>query len=149
MPEHPNEIVIPAPTGAVLETTRLCAAELGAFESVEDADKNGKQHLWGKVADRIRYQHTSSVVLAHGVVFDLGAGEATVTGRDAPHEAEALFRELPEVDDTKVDPNWWRFEVGRSLGAEEAVQAVDHTLTATALTFHDALPPEEAAVMQL
>ena len=83
------------------------------------------------------------------MVFDLAAGEATVTGRDAPDEAEALFRQLPETNDTNVDPNWWRFEVGRSLGAEEAVQAEDHRLTATALAFHDALPPEETASMQL
>ena len=149
LPEHPNEIVLQAPTAAPLETIRLCAAQFGAFESVEDADKNGRQHLRGKVSYRIRYQHASSAVLAHGVVFDLAAGEATVTGRDAPDEAEALFRQLPETNDTNVDPNWWRFEVGRSLGAEEAVQAEDHRLTATALAFHDALPPEETASMQL
>ena len=53
----------------------------------------------------IRYQHTSGAVLAHGVVFDLAAGEATVTGLDAPDEAEALFRQLPETHDTNVDPN--------------------------------------------
>ena len=114
LPERPNEIVLQAPTAAPLETIRLCAAQFGAFESVEDADKNGRQHLRGKVSYRIRYQHASNAVLAHGVVFDLAAGEATVTGRDAPDEAEALFRQLPETNDTNVDPNWWRFEVGRS-----------------------------------
>ena len=149
LPEHPNEIILQAPTAAPLETIRLCAAQFGAFESVEDADKNGRQHLQGKVSYRIRYQHTSSAVLAHGVVFDLAAGEATVTGRDAPDEAEALFRQPPETNNTNVDPNWWRFEVGRSLGAEEAVQAEDHRLTATALAFPDTLPPEETASMQL
>ena len=45
--------------------------------------------------------------------------------------------------------NWWRFEIGRSLGADEAMQAEDHRLTATALAFHDALLPEETASMQL
>ena len=37
--------------------------------------------------------------------FDRAAGEATVTGRDAPDEAEALVRQLPEINDTNVcDP---------------------------------------------
>ena len=112
LPEHPNEIVLQAPTAALLETIRLCAAQLGAFENVEDADKNGRQHLRGKVVYRICYQHASSAVLAHAVVFDLAAREATVTGRDAPHEAKALFRQLPGTNDTNVDPNWWRFKIG-------------------------------------
>ena len=105
VPKHPNEIILQAPTAALLETIRLCAAQFGAFESVQDADKNGRQHLRGKVSYRIRYQHASSTVLAHGVVFHLAAGEATVTGRDAPDEAEALFRQLPETNDTNVDLN--------------------------------------------
>ena len=149
MLEHPNEILLQAPTAARQEAVRLCAAEFGAFESVEDANKSGRQHLRGKVAYRIGYQHTSSSFLAHGVVFDLAAREATVTGRDALDEDVASFRQLPEVDDTNVDPNLRLFEVGGSLGAEEAVQAEDHRLTATALAFHDALLPEETAAMQL
>ena len=56
LPEHPNEIILQAPTTAPLETIRLCA-QFGAFESVEDAEKNGRQHLRGKVSYRIRYQH--------------------------------------------------------------------------------------------
>ena len=149
LPDHPNGIVLQAPTAAPLETIRLCAAQFGVFEGVEDAHKNGRQHLRGKVACRICYQHSSSAVLAHGVAFDLAAGEATVTGCDAPDEAEAPFRQLPETNDTNVDPNVGLFQISRSLGAEEAVQAEDHTLTATALAFHDALPPGEAALMQL
>ena len=101
------------------------------------------------MAYRIRDQNASGAVLAHGVVFDLAAGEATVTSRDAPDEAKALFRQLPEANNTNVDPTWWRFEIGRSLGAMEAVWAEDHRLTAAAPAFHDALPPEEAALMQL
>ena len=43
----------------------------------------------------IRYQHASSAVPAHGVVFDLAAGEDTVTGCDAPDEAKALDSHSP------------------------------------------------------
>ena len=130
-----------------METIRLCAAQFGAFDGVEDAHEKKRQHLRGKVAYRNHYQHASTALMAHDVVFHLADGEASVTRRDAP--GEALFRQLPETNDTNVDGTWWHFEIGRSLGAKEAMQAEDRRLTATARVFHDALPPEEPASIQL
>ena len=42
--------------------------------------------------------------MADGVLFDLAAGEAPAPGYNPPDEAEA--------DNTNVNLNWWRFEVG-------------------------------------
>ena len=70
-----------------------------------------------------------------------------MTARDAPAKAEGLFRQLPETNDTNLDPKRWHFEIGRSLGVQEAVQAEDRGLTATAMGFQDALPPEETPRM--
>ena len=149
-PEHPDEIVLEAPAPAPVETIRLCAAQFGSFSSVEEAACTSRQQLRGMATYRIRYQNASSAVMAHGVIFDLAAEEATVTGRVAPDEAAVLYQQLSGVEDDGTDPNWWRFEIGRSLGAEEAVQAEDHRLTATSLMFHDApSPPQSTTGMQL
>ena len=104
-----------------------------------------KEHGLGILQTIGHVQQASTLVVHVPCQKDKGV----CPGRDTPDKAEALFRQLPETNDTNMDPNWWRFEVGRSLGAEEAMQAEDHRLTATALAFHDALPPEETASMQL
>ena len=96
---------------------------------------------------KIQYGNKDSAVVAHGLTLESGLGEIHVTGREQPTELAHMKQsiKLPKGMEDENNEDWWRFEIGRLMGAEKATEQEDNRLSAANLS---RLMDEQADMLQ-
>ena len=102
-------------------------ALFGAFESVTCDNARGGM---GQKSYTVTYKNPASAAVAHHVTFDTALGEMWVTGDPNPETAANIKASLSDPDAHREDADWWRFEVGKLMGAEQALTAEQNRLNA-------------------
>lgn len=123
----PNEATVAAPYATPEETVRRYMALFGEFESVTCDNARGGM---GQKSYTVTYKNPDSATIAHNVTFDTALGEMWVTGDPNPEAAANIKASLSDPDAHPEDVDWWRFEVGKLMGAEQALTTEQNRLTA-------------------
>ena len=83
------------------------------------------------VAFRAECRFQESGVLAHDMVFEIATGHVWIHG----HKDGALLQKMaqqvpvPPGDEHLEEEDWWRFELGKLYGSQEAVDHEHNRLT--------------------
>ena len=139
-----NEIWMDAPIGTPESSIRRYAAPFGSFTTVDHLPMLGGKERTGY---KVQYGNKDSAVVAHGLTLESGLGEIHVTGREQPTKLAHMKQsiKLPEGMEDEHDEDWWRFEIGRLMGAEKATKQEDNRLSAANLS---KLMDEQADMLQ-
>ena len=68
-------------------------------------------------------------VLAHEMVFEIATGEVWIHGQDDAALLERISAHLAAVNEETEESDWWRFELGKLYGSEEAMDSEHNRLT--------------------
>ena len=122
-----------APIGTPESSIRRYAAIFGSFITVDHLPMLGGKQRTGY---KIQYGNKDSAVVSHGLTLESGLGEIHVTGREQPIELAHMKQsiKLSEGMEDEHDEVWWRFEIGRLMGAEKATKQEDNRLSAANLS---------------
>ena len=139
-----NEIWMDVPIGTPESSIRRYAALFGSFTTVNHRPMLGGKERTGY---KVQYVNKDSAVVAHGLTLESVLGEIHVTGREQPTELANMKKSIkpPEGMENQHDEDWWRFEIGRLMGAEKATEQEDNRLSAANLS---RLMAEQAGMLQ-
>ena len=139
-----NEIWMDAPIGTPESSIRRYAALFGSFTTVHYLPMLGGKE---RTQYKIQYGNKDSAPVAHGLTLESGLGEMHVTRRGQPTGLAPMKQsiKLPEGMEDEHDEDWWRFEIGRLMGAENATEQEDNRLSAANLS---RLMDEQADMLQ-
>ena len=124
-PQSPEEVVIFAPSAIPMDSIRMCLAQFGHFVSLSTAHA-GQPRM---VAFRVAYKFRESAVLAHEMVFEIATGEVWIHGQDDATLLQCISAQLTAVDEEPEENDWWRFELGKLYGSQEAIESEHNRLT--------------------
>ena len=118
---------ITAPAALSANVLRKYATLFGSFTAFQS--ESTTTHF-RKPSYIVTYASPDSSIAAHQVTLDSQLGEVTCTSGCSGTDVSMIrekFRESHPCDNEMSD--WWRFELGRVRGAEEALQAKSPRLT--------------------
>ena len=129
-----EKVIIIAPTHAPDDTVRLVTAQFGKYGSILEIPQMAHQVFAKTTQYSVCYEATNSVVIAHGVVFEVSTGEISVVGNPNSQRLDHLYTQLPDnCDEHPEDSEWWRFKLGKMYGSTDAITEQTYRLTATNL----------------
>ena len=95
---------------------------------------------------KVQYVNKDSAVVAHGLTWESVLGEIHVTGREQPTDIAHMKQSIKPPEGMEVEhEDWWRFEIGRLMGAKKATEQEDNRLSAANLS---RLMAKQADVLQ-
>ena len=113
------------------DTIRKLMTLLGSFQSRVTL----RQQQCSEQEYIFTYDHRECAIVCHNTVFETSFGDVRVRGQHDPELENIMKQSLyqPDEREEEEDADWWKWEVGKLMGSEEAHAGEETRLTASKL----------------